>query len=220
MENGVSAVSLDELTARYLKEGYSEEKAERKAREMLEREESAKAAMAPPGALKLPPLLEEKRLKYNIPDCYFQHQATYDRCLCFQLEDSKYLGTTLELADTTKDWQRMMSPKVVIVSAGLLALDNIRSHGIDLGHTVIINQMTPYRFEGGVVNGKVQRILIIRDGDICASEELSRDMQTGRCRVDAKMVKGKDGSEFAQHFFVDKDGKTWDPQTPWIPDDG
>lgn len=219
MENGVS-VSLDELTARYLKEGYSEEKAERKAREMLEREESAKAAMAPPGALKLPPLLEEKRLKYNIPDCYFQHQATYDRCLCFQLEDSKYLGTTLELADTTKDWQRMMSPKVVIVSAGLLALDNIRSHGIDLGHTVIINQMTPYRFEGGVVNGKVQRILIIRDGDICASEELSRDMQTGRCRVDAKMVKGKDGSEFAQHFFVDKDGKTWDPQTPWIPDDG
>lgn len=219
MQNGVE-LSLDETIARLVKEGYSEEKAEQKARELKERDDKAKAALAPPGALKLPALLEEKRLKYGIPDCYFQHQATYDRCFAFQLEDSKYLGTTIELADTTRDWQRMMSPKVVIVSAGLLALDNIRSHGIDLGHTVIINQMTPYRFECGTVNGKVQRCLIIRDGDICGSEELSRDMQAGRCRVDSKLVKGKDGSEFVQHFFVDKDGKTWDPQTPWIPDDG
>jgi len=221
METNGASLSVDERIAQLMKEGrYSAEKAEAKAREEFARAENVANAMAAPGALNLPPLLESKRLKYHIPDCYFTVQATYDRCFVFQVEDSKFKGTNILLAEQTQHMQKLLSPKVIIISAGLLALDNLRSHGIDLGHTVIINQFTPFKFDCGNINGKPQECMIIRDGDVCGSEELMRDTVAGKCQVTQRKSLDKSGNEIVEHVFVDRFGKTWNPQTPWIPDDG
>jgi len=217
-----NGVSLDERIAQLLPL-YGEQKAEQKAREEFAMKQAKKAALAPPGSLKLPPLLEEKRLRYEMPDACFKWQASYDRCFAYQVptEKENFHGGSIIAPDTTRAYEERVTPKVVIVSAGLRALDNLRSNGIDIGHTVVTNQMVPYRFEVGLgVDNKMASLLIIRDGDICGSLELMQAIKDGECGIVQRMCKDANANEFVEHVFKDRGGHLWQPETPWISDDG
>ena len=69
---------------------------------------------------------------------------------------------------------------MIIVSAGTDALDNLRSHGMDLGHIVSIIREAPYGIRMATVYGKKHVLMIINVGDICASEDLAFEMREGR----------------------------------------
>src|SRR5688500_8982884 len=128
MNEPTNGVSLDERIAQLIPL-YGESKAEQKAREEFAMRQSKRTALAPPGSLGLPPLLEEKRLRYEIPDACFKWHASYDRCFAYQVpaEKENFHGTSIIAPETTRDYEARVTPKMVLVSAGLKALDNLRS---------------------------------------------------------------------------------------------
>jgi hypothetical protein len=55
----------------------------------------------------------------------------------------------------------------------------------------------------------------MRDGDIIGSETLMESLNSGACKI--QQIKDEHG--VTQHLFTDEEGKSWDPQMPWIADD-
>jgi hypothetical protein len=174
--------------------------------------------LSPPGALGLPPLLEKKRLEHEIPDFYFTTaQAVYDRVLIVQLvenEGGKYAGTRIEMTNKAQYKDQREAPRGVIISAGLHALDALRSNGIDIGHTVYISRMSTYRIVMGVVMGKDFDALVVHAGEITMSEDL---LHSG-ARVEVRDIE-RDGVVQKEHFFVDEKGEVWNPVHPNFTED-
>jgi len=218
MQNGTS-ISRDERIHMLVKGGLSEERAEQKVKEEEERSAARRSAVSPLGALRLPLLLDKKRVEYEIPDELFSYQAATDRIFIFQIEDTQLKGTTLALPETTQHLSRVLSPRGIIISAGFSALDSLRSNGIDVGHTVIFNQMTPYRFQVGYVAGAIREFCICRAGEVCGSEELATSLRIGDSRIDCRTGKTESGDEYVYHILVDENGKEWRPEMPWVADD-
>lgn len=183
------------------------------------REAAIKAEMAPPGSLGLCPLLEKKRLEYLIPDGAFKCHSSFERVSIYQLEvtsgDTKFIkGGMIHMPDTVQGRKHMEEPIGVLVSAGLKALDTLRSNGIDIGHNVKFIRSAPYRTICDII-GSIECYLIeVNAGDICGSYDLQEAINTGECQV--RVVESEvDGQISRTHVFVDKDGKTWDPVVPW-----
>lgn len=179
--------------------------------------------MAPEGTLGLPPLLEKKRLSLGIADAVFTVQAVYDRILVWQLPAAYEMGetygdTSIIMPENRRDMAVQETPRGVIVTAGLKALDNLRSNGMDVGHTVLFIKQAPWRWIFDKKHGRDYQLLIMRDGDLIASEDLHEALKEGTCKikVEESMV---DGTLIREHLFVDENGQTWNPADPFIPDD-
>lgn len=181
--------------------------------------EAIRKRMTKKGGLKLPELLEARRWEYLIPDGMFAVQAAYDRILIAQISSAPretfVEGGTLIMPATTQARVTEEASRGIVVSAGLVALDNLRSNGIDVGHIIRFIRNAPWRMEVDNVEGHVIHALVMRDGDVIASEDLATALRKGECK--AKLLRNADGTE--QHVFVDKRGKQWKPTTPWIQDD-
>jgi hypothetical protein len=164
--------------------------------------------------LKLPPLLEHRRTLYGITDGAFKRRALYDRIVVYQLgnfEGQETFGdTSILMPDMVKSRDKFTAPRGVIVSAGLKALDNLRSHGVDLGHVVTFVRNVPWQIESDVIDGKTEYVLILRDGDLIASEDTERLVRHGYLTEAAKTEDG-----VTTHLY--EGGPT--PQTPWMTDD-
>lgn len=169
---------------------------------------------SPKGAFGLPELLDARRLKYAIPDGAFQRCSVYDRILVWQIpsdEGETFGDTMIIMPETSKVKARESAPRGIIVSAGLLALDHLRSNGMDLGHIVNFVIQAPWRLQIDTVNGHPFFLLILRDGDLIASEDLQYALKNGECTIT--------NNNQNQHIFTDKQGKQWQPQLPFIPED-
>lgn len=172
------------------------------------------ARMAPPGALGLPALLEERRLKYGIPDGAFKQQALYDRLLVCQIpewEGDTYGDTQILMPESGKKRMEESAPRGVIVSAGLLALDHLRSHGSDIGHIVKFVRLAPWRLICDMIGGHEFPLLVLRSGDLIADEDLAARLRAGSTKVAADAEHG--------HHLVDGDGVRMSPGKPYIPED-
>lgn len=160
-----------------------------------------KANMAEPGALGLPPLLERRRLEFGIVDAKFKVQAVYDRVLIHQLPPQEFAGGTfgggtIVAPDKTMDRERREAPRGIVVSAGLRALDELRSNGIDLGHIITFVRAAPWRMRVAYVGAKEENVIILQSGDIVSSEDL-------RARILAGEVceKSEDSDGTITHYF-------------------
>jgi hypothetical protein len=107
------------------------------------------------------------------------------------------------------------APRGILVSAGLKALDNLNSNGIDVGFRVHFIRTAPWRMPITMVNGKEFYLMILRDGDILGSEDTMLNLKSKKCEI--KLAEFEDGS--VQHKYMDDNGKVWDPTMPWIADD-
>lgn len=169
----------------------------------------------------LPPLLEARRLEHGIPDGAFRQAASFNRILLWQLpqdSDEVYSGTRIIKTAKTQDKERDMAPTGVIVSAGLSALDYLRSNGMDLGHIVAFVRLSPYRFQCDIVGkGIEQDLKILQSSDIIASFDLARAMAAGRVRL-VREVSKADGKTIV-HKYADENGETWEPQDPRLASD-
>lgn len=187
-------------------------------------QKALKAAMSPKGKLKLPKLLDQRRLEYGIPDGVFTTSAVFDRVLVYQIElnaEETYVpGGKLIRADVTRQRDMTETPLGVVVTAGLRALDALRSNGIDLGHVVRFARNVVWQMPMCSVGGPIHKLVVLRAGEIVSSEDLDRAMKAGKVKVKLQRSKSADGTqEYDTHVLVDEKGKAWNPQDPWISDD-
>ena len=182
--------------------------------------------MSPPGALGLPPLLEAKRLKYQITDGAFRAQPAFDRILVWQIsehEGETFGGGKIIMAATVRKREEVETPRGVIVSAGLQALDHLRSHAIDIGHTVYFVQNAPWRIRCDVNAGHLFHVMVLRDGDLITSEETKTMLRNGELAI-------RYSKKHRCHVYVRPAKKIWwrlttrerilgTPQLPWISPD-
>jgi hypothetical protein len=199
------------------------------ARAMLERHVKELDArrtegMSPPGALKLTPLLEKRRLEWEIPDGVFKRAggALFDRILISQIDPiaktaelSKKMGNgLLWKPDKRRDSDMRSAPRGVLVGAGIGALDVLRAHGVALGHIVFFAKNTTYTIPCDEVGGVETRVSIARVGDFICSEDVAEQYFTGEIRVEVVETSDDQGVTHCQHFLVTKDGKRYNPVLP------
>ena len=195
MQNGL--IELDDMDLT------KEQKAE-----VIHYDTQVRKKMSP--SLGLPPLLESKRMPWCMVDKVFTRQAMFDRIHVFQIDEEILNDSPIQFTDQTKASGRYRAARGVIVSAGLRALDILRSNGMDLGHTVNFIANCPYRLEVDYVAGKPVEVLIMNVGDICSSEDAATALRSGVVKIIAREK---------QHILVDEEGNEWDPIMPWTPDD-
>lgn len=159
------------------------------------RTELIRERMSPEGALGLPPLLDQHRLKYGIPDGAFRSQASFDRIYVFPLDlfdgEETFGGTSILKPAVTKMKDMQEGHRGVLISAGLTAADRLMSHGIELGHIISTNKNVPFARRVERLETFEIFILVMRDGDLAGSETLAEELRAGhKSIVDAG---GEDG---------------------------
>lgn len=204
---GVARAQLDsdDLAAR------DKAQAERKSKIIRERM-SAKGTL--PG---MTPLLDERRLEYGITDGAFKFNAAFDRVFIWQIpmqKGDKYEGSLIHMAESTQQREKNKAPHGIVVSAGLLALDTLRSNGIDLGHRVLFAHSAPYHIRYDIIEGQEYHLIILTAGDIIGSEDLATNLKNRTVRI-----KQSDAAGYPQHSFINEEGKPWTPQNAWRQED-
>lgn len=198
-------IDSDDLAAR------DRAQAERKSKIIRER-------MSPKGQLPgMTPLLDERRFEYGITDGAFKYQASYDRIYVWQVamqKGDKYEGSSIYLAESTQKRELNKAPCGIIVSAGLLALDSLRSNGIDLGHRILFCHSAPYHIRYDMIEGQEFHLVILTAGDIIGSEDLATNLRNRTVRV-----KQSDSAGYPQHSLINEEGKPWLPQNAWRQED-
>src|SRR6185436_13485455 len=177
-----------------------------------------KQALAPPGAFGLPPLLEERRLHYAIPNGAFAQRALYDRMLVYQIPYyiERYGDTRILMSDEGKSRNRNEAPRGIIVSAGLPALDVLHDHGSGLGHIVKFIRLAPWRLPCDMIGGKEEELLILRCGDLIADEDLEDKLRSRQWAVRCERRTDKEGRPITAHVLVTESGAARNPQVPFI----
>lgn len=174
--------NVQEITASSLGFNGKDPMAQRLADEVKDKIRDRQSCMAEAGALNLPPLLEARRLEHAIPDGAFAAADAFDAVTVWPIslyQDQK-IGSLFvpgNVADKDKD----TAPEGIIVSAGLKALQCLRTNGMDLGHHVVFLHMNPYWREcQRSTAGKMYWVRMLTVGDIRSSYDLAKDVKEGR----------------------------------------
>lgn len=174
----------------------------------------------------LPPALERRRIEHYIPDQAWDIQPAVDVVHVWQIgrpRETASDGGMIVLTEQARDASRYESPRGIIVTAGLLALDHLRSHGMDLGDIAYLLRMSPYRLPMDLIGHRDQGgLLVLHSGDIKGSEDTMQRIRRGELRV--KRVKEtvlRDGVEVKveRHVYVRSDDTEIVPLIPWQPEE-
>lgn len=161
----------------------------REKEKALSRDAAVRAKMSAPGTLNLPAMLEKRRLEYGITDGAFREQAAFERIFVHQVAlavhtGSKIGGGLLYKPETTETAERRGSSRGILVSAGLRALDHLRTNGIDLGHIIRFVHMAPFAVDVDYLsNGEQMYLLDLNVGDILSSEDLALQLRKGEMEI-------------------------------------
>lgn len=182
-----------------------------------------RARMSPPGALRLPDLLEAQRLTYGIPDGFFESQAVFDRIFVFPIDLFEGMatyssGSPILRPRITELKDKQEGNRGILISAGLTAADRLMSHGIELGHIVTTNKNVPFaRRCDRLEDGTEMFYLVMRDGDLAGSETLRYQLRHG-----SKRIVDMGGEQGYQHQVAinDNDGtrSIGKKQSVWVED--
>lgn len=190
-------------------------------KQAVEQTARIKEKMAPPGCLGLPELLEKRRLEYGIIDSAFRVQAAFNRIFIHKIPDQMFKNgrygddSRIELPDTVKKQLLNMAPRGIIISAGLSALDTLRDHGMDLGHIVTVNRVSPWRVIYDIIGGEQMSYLIVQDRDISGSEDTAEALFSRRLlRHEATLADGKKVA-----MYQSRDGNSRIPGSVNAPED-
>lgn len=188
-------------------------------REVEKLQEELKEHMSPPGALGLPPLLDQRRLEYGLPDEIFNAACMYEFIHIYQIDlvdtDKFSKDSLLVRPEALASRDKKTAHRGILVGAGLRALDIGRSNGWDLGHIVNFIQLAPFRQKMVTIRGKDWSVLCMQAGDIRSSEDLVRDLRGGRAKVRLHELPGGG----LEHRLETSEGNSWKPASPWIADD-
>lgn len=202
---GLGGVAIAQLDSAQLKA---------RDREIAERRSAIiRGKMSPPGALGLPKLLDERRQEYGITDKAFENHPIFDRVYLWQIpmqKGDKYEGSSIFMPESTKQKEKNKAPCGIIVSAGLKALDQLRSHGVDVGHRVFFCHTAPYHIRYDIVDGQEFHLIVLLAGDIIGSDDLASNLKKRQTRYLARRTK-----DSVEHTFIDENGNPWLPDDAW-----
>ncbi len=142
-----------------------------------------------PKLLKLPKLLEKRRLEHLIPTRAFEGALLYDRCFVYPAADEDlqgpktFEGTGIHMAERTKERERDANPRGVLVAAGTLARTPLASNGVFLGHMVRFQSYTPFIQHIGLIAGKQFYVHSLLAGNIVSSEDLEQQRRDGEAEL-------------------------------------
>lgn len=178
------------------------------------RSEIMRKRMSPPGALKLPKLLDERRLEYGVTDRAFDWHASFDRVYIWQIPmqkgDKFESDSLIHMPESVQHREKAKAPQGIIISAGLTAMDQLYSHGITLGHKVLFCHAAPYHIRYDTVLGLEQHLIVLLAGDIIGSEDLATNLKSRNVRYLARRTETA-----VAHTFIDEDGNPWLPADAW-----
>ena len=145
----------------------------------------------------IPELLMKRVKEFDIPE--WPGQACFERVIVYRIpDDSSASETYAEGGVIVKPENRLeadkdRSPRGVVVSAGLAAMDILVSNGMQVGELVWFAPHVPFRFEVGKrPDGQRLEFYFMNVGDIVLSEDiLQRTM-------DGEIVLGQQGN---QHMY-------------------
>lgn len=152
------------------------------------RTEELKQLMSPPGALGLPELLDQQRLKWGIPDAAFAARAVFDRIHIFPIDaegqKETYGSSSIHRPQSVKTRDVQTGHRGILISMGLTAADHCVSHGIELGHIVRTIRNAPHVQEcARLIEGGPMHFLVMRDGDLTGDETLEEELRSGKRRI-------------------------------------
>lgn len=124
-----------------------------------------------------PDLLAERVQKYNV--IMPPWAPVYDRLLLYPLEDADQPEKVGSIFTPTSTKTKHGARRGLLVKAGARALEELYSHGIELGHVLIAAHLTPWEREYATPQG-LARVLVLRTPDIVGSEDLEQDLAAGR----------------------------------------
>lgn len=135
------------------------------------------------------PLLEAAIKEHKIPR--WPYEAVYDRICVFSVpedaasRETYAAGGTIIKPQSVQKRDEDMTPRGILVSAGIGAQDVLRSHGMGLGHMLWVARLSPWRHEVDKdADGKVIEFLFLRVGDLVGSETLLKYIRDGLCTVE------------------------------------
>lgn len=166
--------------------------------------EKLEASLKPKGYYNIPELLDERRLYYGIPNGAFESYPGFDKIYVYQIPlktRSTYAeGGTIVRPDQVNGYDRNTTPRGIIVAAGLQAMDAIYSTGFEIGHIIRFKKLSPYMMPIDDIDGHEFHVMVIRDGDIEASEDLAE-------LYNKRIIEIKNVSEKGYDFRFGKNGQ-------------
>ncbi len=163
-------------------------------------------SLAPRGTYNIPTLLDERRFEYGIPNGCFEHYPVFDKVYIWQVtltERHTYSeGGAILKPDAIVAIDRNTAPRGIIISAGLQALDSLRSTGVDIGHIIRFKKFAPFIQPVGEIRGHIMTVMVIRDGDVVSSEDLARSYHAKETSI---VNAAEDGKSY-DFRFVDEAG--------------
>ena len=125
-------------------------------------------------AIATPLLLHRvEQFKITLP----KGRPVFDRIFVYPLEDKdqseKIDGSALYKPTSAKN--KLGASRGVLVKAGIRALEQLWSHGIELGHIVLTARLSPWQreYEG---KGTIHTVLVLRASEVVSSEDLEEDI--------------------------------------------
>lgn len=181
-------------------------------KKILAMNDELKRSMSMRGTLGLPELLDRRRIEHGIPDGAFKFEAVFNKVyiapIAQELSDT-YEGTSILKTDRRKSIERQETPQGIITSAGLRALDVLRSNGMDLGHLVLFRLLSPCRITMSRIGGVEWWLIPIEVGDIIGSEDIRSGMRAETKKIIFDV-------EEKIHVF---EGQKSTPVEPWSRED-
>jgi co-chaperonin GroES (HSP10) len=122
----------------------------------------------------LHPLLTKRVDEFNIPP--WPGEACFERVIVYCLPDSHAAREQTEggiyIPTQRVDTDKKRSPRGIVVSAGLKALDILRSNGMDIGELVWFAPHVPFRYVVGRKDNEDIEFKFMNVGDIVLSEDI------------------------------------------------
>jgi hypothetical protein len=196
------------------REKHPDEQVRALAQREVEQSNRIRLRMSPPGGLRLPKLLDERRLQFGIVDGAFRTQVTFERVFVWQIprvETETFEGTRIIAPQNTRKRLEREASRGVLVGAGLSALDRLRSNGIELGHIVQIIRNAPWRIQVDSIAGQDFHVIVLQAGDLLGSEDLAAELLAGKAEVKEELNEHGVG----EHVIV-RDGVFRKPIEPWM----
>lgn len=177
-----------------------------------------------------PARLRERALHWNVPPGAFAVQAAFDRVILWQVLDwdlepvredddnpeSRVVGwryrngSKLMVPERVLEREKNTNPRCLVISAGLQALDIMRSNGIELGDYVRIVRLQPYRLPVELdVDFQTHYVIPVRASDIIASEDAAERLRSGSLKVEVQQR-----GNYKGHFYVGEGIPDLSIQTP------
>ncbi len=140
-------------------------------------------------------LLSDRIKKHKIPAC--PYEPTFDRIVVYSLPEEAAdretfaKGGLIVKAEITKKRQKNSTARGILIAAGLTAMDQLRGHGIELGHYVWVARLSPWAHTVDITEDGEVQMLFLRAGNVVGSEDLLAQRKAGGVTVSRDKSDGR-----------------------------